>query len=161
MRPSDRFAINFDVNRIQYSQLNDGYYNSFFLADNLPFSQNSKVDFSKNDLEVEDGTEIRFGGEYAVSLGSHPFFIRAGYWHEPSHSIISVAEDGAIQIIFDADGNRINEQDNSPWFSRSLKKDYNHVSFGTGIGLGQFTIDWAYDYSKNFKRFILSTDFHL
>lgn len=162
VRPSDRFAINFDVNRIQYSQLNDGYYNSFFFGTDFSNNpQNSKADFSKNDLEIKDGTEVRFGGEYAVSLGSHPFFIRAGYWHEPFHSIVSTVEDSALQTIFDSNGNRVNEQDNAPFFSRSLKKDYNHVSFGTGIGLGQVTIDWAYDYSKNFKRFILSTNFHL
>jgi len=165
VRPSDRFAINFDVNRIKYSQLNDGYYNAFFFADNFPDSlQNTKIDFSKNDLEVEDGTEFRLGGEYAVSLGSHPFFIRAGYWHEPFHSQISTVEDANQVLIFTIIGGflvQVNEVNADPFFSRSLKKDYNHVSFGTGIGFGQVTIDWAYDYSKNFKRFILSTNFHL
>jgi len=161
VRPSDRFALNFDVNQIMYSQLNDGYYNAFFFGTDTASPLNNKTDFNKNDLEVEDGTEVRFGGEYAVSLGSHPFFIRAGYWHEPFHSNISTAEDSAQQLLFDANGLPANEVTADPFFSRSLKKDYHHVSFGTGIGLGQVTIDWAYDYSKNFKRFILSTNFHL
>jgi hypothetical protein len=43
------------------------------------------------------------------------------------------------------------------YFSHSFRRNYNHVTFGTGVVVKSFTIDWAYDYSKNYKRFLLST----
>jgi hypothetical protein len=48
-----------------------------------------------------------------------------------------------------------------PWFSRSLKENFDHVSFGTGIAFQKITVDWAFDYSKNYTRFILSSVFYL
>jgi long-subunit fatty acid transport protein len=160
-RFSESFAVNFDIDRILYSQLNDGYYNAFFSPivgpDSKLFNQR---DFEKSSLEVDDGTEYRLGGEYLTAIGSYPFAIRAGYWREPFHSINATQDDASIEQIIDLNGNQLNDAIPFPWFSRALRKDYNHVSFGTGLVLTRFTIDWAYDYSKNFKRFILSTDLY-
>jgi long-subunit fatty acid transport protein len=170
VRPSDAFSINLDVNRILYSQLNDSYYNAFFnpaLGSSDPI--NNDPIFAKESFEIEDTTEVRVGGEYIFTLGNTPFAVRLGYWRENFHSLVNRVDDANLVGVFDivplpgggATIVRANDVDLAPWFSRDLSEDYNHVTFGTGFVFERFTIDWAYDYSENFKRFVISSVFYL
>lgn len=157
-KPTKKLRANIDAVRVFYSQLMDSYYN-VALNRNIPGEDNPQVVdpvFGKTALEVADGTEIRAGGEYVLFLGNYPFSLRTGYWFEPFHSIIHTMDDADLVVIRD-NGDVQNDVLGLAFHSRSIRENNHHVAAGAGIVLKSFTIDWAYDYSRNFKRFLIST----
>lgn len=139
IRPNESVALNVDVNRVLYSQLLDGYYNVFHPS--VPGST-----YGKEAYEIADGTELRVGAEYVVLIGERPLAIRGGFWREPFHGMVRKADDAATSAAL-----------NDPFFSRTFIEDSNHISFGCGINLDRLALDFAYDYSKDVKRLVVST----
>lgn len=174
VHPVSSLSVNFDVNRVLYSQMMDGYYNANFRpGDNL--KNEVRSDFQSTTLEVEDGTEYHFGVEQTFFLGDNkvPFSVRGGYWRDPFHSVIQTVDDGALMdslFAFIRPNGNLGGSDHTgdtraiPFFSRTLKDFHhpNHYTFGAGVNIqDSFTIDFGYDYSKNWKRFTLSTVIYL
>lgn len=143
IKPSESLSFNADVNRVLYSQLMDGYYNAFYPLWPGPSQPTSH----KEAYEIADGTELRLGAEYVVLIGERPLAIRGGFWREPFHGMVRKAEDAAITDANVSD----------PFFSRTFIEDSNHISFGAGINLERLALDFAYDYSKDVKRLVVST----
>ncbi len=149
LRPTESISFNADINRIMYSQLMEGYYNTFWypgISIQPPFNTPT---YGKTTFEVPDGTEFRLGAEYIAMVGERPVALRGGFWREPFHSMVRKFDDSAMDES-DPDVHA------EPFHSRSFKEDANHVSFGGGIVLEKFAIDAAFDHSKTSDRFVVS-----
>jgi long-subunit fatty acid transport protein len=131
--PSDALLVNFDVDRVFYSQLT-GKLNTIF---DVP---NSTLD----KLNVPNGTEYHLGAEYTFIDMSNPLSVRAGVWHDPRHTIQlggtpSNASDLVESVVFGG--------------GYGAKT---HVSLGLGIAFKQFELDAAGDYSDKVKTLSVS-----
>lgn len=132
-RPIDQLTINFDYNRISYSDLTKN-----------PVIQGSGSPFPE--LQVDDGDEYRLGMEYVFATNT-PFAIRAGVWQAPDTLLayegpISAAEDSdPPEVVIDK--NRRNTR--AAFFQPG--DDEIHYSIGAGIVIGRFQLDAAADFS--------------
>ncbi len=120
-----------DVNRVQYSELTDSNSPDLF-------------DFSATEptvLVVDDGTEVRFGVEYAFLNMQRPLFLRAGAWRDPDHRIrIDDTSDclSTNQGFFNCLDATLFAQGDDEW----------HYSLGLGWAFEKFQIDAAADFSE-------------
>ncbi len=131
--PNDQIVVNFDVDRVFYSQLT-GKLNSIF---DIPASTLDR-------LNVPNGTEVHLGGEYTFSSMANPLSLRAGVWHDPRHTI---QFDGTP-----SDGSGLTE---AVVFGGGYGAK-THYSVGggmafTGTFLKGVEVDAAYDYSVKVK----------
>lgn len=134
-RPSDVWLFTLDVNRIEYSRLSDNI-ESVFNNPNAP------------SLSIDDGTEIRFGAEYALIELSTPMFLRAGVWRDPDHRL---AYDGArpsdCRVQFD-------DCLASTLYTRG--SDETHYSAGIGWAFEKGQLDLAADWSDLVDTYTVS-----
>jgi len=124
-RPSDAWLFSFDVNQIEYSRLSDNLVTVFNGA--LP------------SLSIDDGTEIRFGVEYAFLEMATPMFLRAGAWRDPDH-----------RLAFDATAPTNCDLNFDLCAAAALYPrgdDEVHYSLGIGWAFEKFQIDFAADLS--------------
>lgn len=124
-RPSDAWLFSFDVNHIEYSRLSDNLVTVF--NGELP------------PLSIDDGTEIRFGVEYALLEMSTPLFLRAGVWRDPDH-----------RLAFDAQAPGDCSLDFALCAAAALYPsgdDETHFSVGIGWAFEKFQLDFAADLS--------------
>lgn len=131
-RPTDAFVVNFDVDRVLYSQLTDDVNTLFDIQD------------AANQLKLEDGTEVHLGAEYTFANMSAPFSLRAGMWHDPRHSVgfrgaVSDAPDAVLATLFA--GGRGSE---------------NHFTFGGGWAFKSFQLDFGADMSDGLDTYSVS-----
>ncbi len=127
-RPSDNFALALDVNRVEYGRLAKGFDDIFGAA---------------TILDIDDGTEIRLGGEYVFSQFANPFSVRAGIWREPEHALFAT---GPI--------NDLNVDVDRALFLRG--DDEIHYSLGLGWAFQSFQFDLAADLSDNVDTYSAS-----
>lgn len=125
-RPIPALTVNADVVRVKYSNLVDNFV-----------SINATVRAIDHAYKAADATELHLGGEYFFST-KIPFAMRAGYWHDPQHSItytgpLQNADEVAAAVLF------------------PKTKSLNHFSVGAGLAWPRFQIDAAYDRSTLFK----------
>lgn len=133
-RPTDAFVVNFDLNRVLYSQLTDGLDSIFQLQD------------AANRLYLEDGTEVHLGAEYTFANMSAPFSLRAGVWHDPRHSVGfrgTPSSSDPAQIVF------------ATLFAGGRGSE-NHYSVGGGWAFKSFQLDFAADLSDGLDTYSLS-----
>ncbi|HJU40624.1 MAG TPA: outer membrane protein transport protein [Tahibacter sp.] len=131
-RPTDALIVNFDVNRVEYSQLTDNITSIF------------NIQSSANRLRLEDGTEVHLGAEYTFASMTHPFSLRGGVWHDPRHS---VRFDGAPATIEDAVLATL--------FAGGRGAD-THYAIGGGWAFSKFQFDFAADWSEGVDTYSLS-----
>jgi long-subunit fatty acid transport protein len=124
-RPTDAWLFTLDVNYIEYSRLSDDLVSVL------------QVDDPR--LSFDDGTEIRFGAEYAFLEMSTPMFLRAGVWQDPDHRL---AYDGPRPGDCFADPDSCF---NSALFTNG--DDETHFSLGLGWAFSSFQLDLAADFS--------------
>jgi long-chain fatty acid transport protein len=130
-RPTDAFVVNFDLDRVLYSQLTDGITSLFLIP-------------GANKLFLEDGTEVHLGAEYTFANMSAPFSLRGGVWHDPRHSVAfrgvpaDVAE-SALATLFA--GGRGSEQ---------------HFTVGGGWAFKSFQLDFGADFSDGLDTYSMS-----
>jgi long-subunit fatty acid transport protein len=127
-RPSDNLALSLDVNRVEYSRLTDDYDDIFNSA---------------TVLKSDDGTEIRFGGEYVFTQFANPFSLRAGVWREPEHALYATGPAGDPEVDID----------------RALFRpgdDEMHFSLGFGWAFQSFQLDFAGDWSDQVDTYSAS-----
>jgi long-chain fatty acid transport protein len=125
-RPIPVLTVNADVVRVKYSNLVDNFV-----------SINASVRAIDHAYKAADATELHLGGEYFFST-KIPFAMRAGYWHDPQHSItytgpLQNADEVAAAVLY------------------PKTKSLNHFSVGAGLAWPRFQIDAAYDRSTLFK----------
>lgn len=124
-RPSDAWVINFDVNRVYYSQLTDNITTVFDEDPNLELVP----------LKLDDGTELHLGAEYTFAT-THPFSLRAGVWRDPEHELVYRGVPSDIAI-------------NAATFSAGRKGSQTHYSIGAGMAFAKFQIDLGADFSDS------------
>jgi len=134
--PTDQLVVNFDADRVFYSQLT-GKLNSIF---SIPAS-------TLDHLNVPNGYELHAGAEYTFANMSNPFSLRAGIWHDPRHTIQfdgtpATGLDLTEAVVFGGGyGSKM------------------HYSFGGGMvftKLHNLQLDAAYDYSEKIKTASIS-----
>lgn len=131
-RPNDNWLFTLDANRVEYSQLSDGLVSLFPGAGGAMQSP---------ELEFQDGTEIRFGAEYAFLDMQNPLFLRGGVWRDPEHRFGFAGE---LPADCETDGFLL--CGNAAFFPQG--DDEMHYSFGFGWVISKFQLDFAADVSE-------------
>jgi hypothetical protein len=155
--PVQELAVSVEMQRVLYSQLNDGFVPAFTWAG---------VDAAGNDVEgVASGRSsdvwiARIGAEYAITLKrDFHLYLRAGYYHTPAHAT-------TITIVPDANDDRVADSAapiQAHPYSRALEIAFeggepeDRVSFGIGASVSRWlSIDLAYEYGEFAKNFVCS-----
>ncbi|MBV6414773.1 MAG: outer membrane protein transport protein [Xanthomonadales bacterium] len=127
-RPSDNWLFTLDANRVEYSRISDGLVTLFSLTG------------PPQALAIEDGTEIRLGGEYAFLDMDTPLFLRAGVWRDPDHRL---SYQDAVPTTCTPD----NVQRCFAAVIYPEGEDEMHYSVGLGWAFQKFQLDFAADFS--------------
>jgi long-chain fatty acid transport protein len=138
-RPTDAFVLNFDIDRVQYSQLTDGI-STFF--DPVATSY----------LKIEDGTEYHLGAEYTFSTMSVPFSLRGGVWHDPRHSVFF---DGPPRANPNPSAGITFDEAFATLFAGG-RGSQTHYSVGAGWAFSRFQLDLAADLSDGVDTYSMS-----
>ncbi|MEZ5461326.1 OmpP1/FadL family transporter [Dokdonella sp.] len=138
-RPSDAWIINFDVNRVFYSQITDDL-NSAFESDQV-----TELD----PLKLKDGTEIHLGTEYTFAT-KYPFSIRVGAWHDPAHEMVYRGTPAPTDF-----NTTLLPPVNAATFSAG-RGSQTHYTFGAGMAFSNFQIDLGADFSDTSDMLSLS-----
>lgn len=128
-RPLEAVTLSLDVNQVFYSDLTAGGVDSNFVLDD------SGIRPSLDPLKVDDGIEVRLGGEYTFTNFKNPFSLRGGIWSDPEHTI----------RFEGVPGNTVDELANAVLFS--IGDDEIHYSLGFGWAFEKFQLDAAMDIS--------------
>jgi len=129
-QPNDNLTLNFDIMRINYSDLADPVFWAF--SEPAPEFGQTIVD----GMEIDDGTEFHLGAEYV--LQNKPIALRAGVWHDPDHAL---TDNGP------ANPEDPNARANASFFPGGSSET--HWSVGFGFFFENFQMDFAADFSKN------------
>lgn len=129
-RPSDAWIINFDVNRVFYSQITDDLTSAF----------NSDPTTELDPLKLKDGTEVHLGTEYTFAT-RYPFSIRFGAWHDPAHEMVYRGTPAPTDFST-TDFPPVN----AATFSAG-RGSQTHYTFGMGMAFSNFQIDLGADFS--------------
>ncbi len=128
-RPLEAVTLSLDVNHVAYSDLTGGGVDSNFVLND------TGVQPSLEPLDVDNGVEVRLGGEYTFTNFKNPFSIRAGVWQDPEHSIRFSGTPGTTT---DAIANAV---------LFSVGDSEIHYAAGFGWAFEKFQIDAAADFS--------------
>jgi long-subunit fatty acid transport protein len=135
---TENFGVNFDVARMEYSDLTSNVRSSL-----APAGPAERAEVGQ--LSIEDGTEIRLGAEYVYAESKYPVVFRAGVWRDPEHTVRFRGEPNpdfpnavANALIF------------------SVGDDELHYTIGLGVAFEKFQIDVAADISNRYDVFSLS-----
>jgi long-subunit fatty acid transport protein len=123
LRPLEGLTLTMDVNRVEYSEMTDDVAGPpEYASENGSFT-------------VENGTELRFGVEYAFSNLRTPIYVRGGLWLDPAHQM---GYRGSINDpIFLA-----------LWEAERETEDEGHLTAGVGwLIANRLTIDLGFDMS--------------
>ena len=132
----DTVTLLFDVTRVNYSELTSDLAILFFTS--------ADVSTVNQAFQMEDGNEIRFGGEWGITaVGSSLFFVRGGLWLDPAHQL-TFANQGSFLTATGFDNGE---------FERIVfpDGDYDawHYTVGGGVAVGaRMQVDVAFDYSE-------------
>ncbi len=161
-QPFPNLLVSAEVQRISYSQLQDGFVPIFayctIQASPCP-AQNRVIP----DGRAEDGTVPRVGAEWTLPLKGSLLVALRGGWHlQPAHGM-------KVDLYSDADRDRKPDPGSAPAeivqppltdaFQTTYDggKDEDHVSFGLGLTFGRsLSIDLAADLSSSNDAYVLS-----
>ncbi len=138
-RPAEPVTISLDVNYISYSDLTSGGVESNFVLND------SGIQPSLRPLGVDNGVEVRLGGEYTFTNFKNPFSLRAGVWQDPEHS---------IRFEGVPDGSSVDAIANAVLFS--IGDSQTHYSAGFGWAFEKFQLDAAADFSDRVDTYSVS-----
>jgi long-subunit fatty acid transport protein len=130
LQPNDNLTINFDIMRINYSDLADPVFWAF--ENPAPAFGQTIVD----GMSIDDGTEFHLGAEYVMK--NKPIALRAGLWHDPDHALTDSGP---------ADSGDPSARANAAFFPNGSSET--HWSVGFGFFFEHFQMDFAADFSKN------------
>jgi long-chain fatty acid transport protein len=126
VRPIPVLTVNLDAVSVKYSNLVDDFV-----------SATADVEGLTDPFKAEDVIELRLGAEYLFTT-KIPFAVRAGYWRDPSHSVVWNGPLNHPNFIAEA-------------LLYPEGEDQDHISVGAGLAWQRFQIDAAYDTSKHYK----------
>jgi long-subunit fatty acid transport protein len=118
-RPKNNIKISVDYDRVQYSQLAEGFAMSLFEP------------AEASNYTTDDANEFHFGFEYLFVGMRYPLAVRFGLWHDPDHKLRYDGLDPGLRASFQGG------------------EDEFHYAGGVGAIFGErFSIDAALDYSE-------------
>jgi long-subunit fatty acid transport protein len=142
-RPTDAWRIDFDVDRVMYSQVSDNMTSLFgFVPGTL------------KRLEIPDGTEYHLGAEYTFASMSYPVSIRAGAWHDPRHSL-AYKGNPLDDPSYNASQGLFGPLALAAVYGVS-KGSQTHGAIGAGMAFKQFQIDFGADFSDLVDTYSIS-----
>lgn len=130
IRPSESWVINFDVNRVFYSDVTDDLTSVF--------DANQALDLEP--LKLDDGTEVHLGAEYTFAT-AHPFSLRAGIWRDPAHELVYRGTPPNIDLSVNS------VPANAATFAAGRDDAQTHIAIGAGMAFEKFQIDLGADFS--------------
>ena len=145
-RANDNLTINFDVNRVGYSNLTEDVEDAFFAGGEFEEFGDPQVVRS---LRIKNAIEPRFGVEYLIDSVANPVSLRFGSWREQRHTL-EFANNPDSPSFDDA----VAAAAGGVLFSAG--DDEMHYSAGFGIAFPHFQIDFAYDHADIQDVFSLS-----
>lgn len=172
-RPSDNLTINFDINKINYSNLGEDNVTPFLNPPENPLTIVTQVPVTIGGQLIPAGTAIddifasdgeiaaaslvgidnvmepRLGMEYIFSEMARPIAVRLGAWYEENHNLTFQGE-----VTGATEDDRLNAQLNAVVFSTG--SDEMHYSAGIGVVFSNFQVDAAFDTSDRQDIFSLS-----
>ncbi len=169
--PVGNLTIVAEVQRVMYSQFNDGYV-PLFSYTGCPASAGAACTADQrvrtvSKGESDDGTVPRVGAEYTFEFSSGTqLSLRAGWYREPAHGT-------KVALYPDQDRNRQPDSGSpaklvNPPFSDAFATSFNggeaenHGSFGIGMLIGRhLSLDLAADFGKTSRQIVLSAFFRL
>src|SRR5581483_701277 len=136
IRPAPGVTLNADVVHVQYSRLLKHFEPAEFCAGASICKPATSLGF-----DIPDVNEIHLGGEWAFPAARIPFALRAGWWHDPDHTLryrgpttsSDPFEKAAMQYSA---------------FRYPGETAQNHIAFGVGYIAPSFEINAAYDHSS-------------
>jgi hypothetical protein len=164
--PTTGLTIALEVQRVMYSQLNDGFV-PIFAYTGCPAGAPATCPASSQVRSIsqgssEDGTLPRAGAEYTAEFRSgQQVSFRAGWYREPAHGT-------RLDLYPDANKDRRPDGGSpvdivNPPLTEAFHTSYdggeaqNHYSFGAGATLGKaFSLDIAVDIGKTTRQLVLS-----
>lgn len=127
--PTDAIRITFDVLRVEYSDLTNGFVDIFGLGKFF-----DSADPELDQFKVDNVTEYHFGFEYSFIRRPRPLALRFGSWFDPDHTLRFEGKNTSFSAVFlDRDRKILNSM---------------HFSIGVGFSRRNFLIDIAADYSE-------------
>lgn len=140
IKPNDNMTISADYQRIEYSDLLEGFLAGYNIFTDL--LTNEDITY-----KIDDANEFHVGTEFVVFLKTVPVALRVGYYLRPSNSL--VVDSLAPQFA-----------DSAAFLDTVFTKrdDENHFTFGNGFVFGpHFQVDWAVDLGNPSDSFVLSS----
>jgi long-chain fatty acid transport protein len=130
VKPVEPVTISFDVKRVLYSQLTEGFRD---LLNRPRYTEG---------FEASDGNELRFGAQYLIPTLRYPVAVRGGVWRDPDHRV-RYTGDPNVSTDF---GDRIEKRSFQLLFTEG--EGTTHVAIGAGIAVGaHFQADFGFDHS--------------
>jgi long-subunit fatty acid transport protein len=126
VRPIPVLTVNLDAVHVKYSNLTNDFVSTIRDVQDL-----------ESPFRTKDALEVHVGGEYFFATRI-PFALRAGFWHDPAHTIewngpLNSGEAVGAAMLY-PEG-----------------QDQRHFSVGAGLAWPRFQIDLAYDGSEHYK----------
>lgn len=142
-RPTDAWRIDFDIDRVMYSQVTDNITSLFgFEAGTLAR------------LSIPNGTEYHLGAEYTFAQMSNPVSVRAGIWRDPRHSLSYRGNP------LDDPGYQPDQELFGPLALAAVygvaRGAQTHAAIGAGIAFKQFQLDFGADFSDLIDTYSVS-----
>lgn len=123
-RPTDRFTLAVDYDRVEYSDLLDDFVDIFGLEQIFPGG-----DAELNRYRIDDADELHAGVEFWLPRGDRVLTVRFGGWYDPDHSLRFEGENPGLRAVFRGG------------------KDQLHATAGVGLGTRAVQVDLAVDYA--------------
>jgi hypothetical protein len=123
-RPSDRYTVALDYDRVEYSDLLDDFLDIFHLDALFP-----GADPELGAFRIDDADEVHLGGEVWIPRGDRAVSVRLGVWYDPDHTLRFEGENAAYRAVFRGGEDEI------------------HWTGGLGVAFRALQLDVAFDYS--------------
>ena len=142
-RPTDAWRIDFDIDRVMYSQVTDNI-TSLFGFQPATLAR----------LSIPNGTEYHLGAEYTFSQMANPVSVRAGIWRDPRHSLSYRGNP------LDDPGYQPDQELFGPLALAAVygvaRGAQTHAAIGAGVAFKQFQIDFGADFSDLIDTYSIS-----
>lgn len=135
-RPTEALSIGFEANHVRYSRLGNDF-------DSVAFTILNPT--SSFQINADNGTELRLGGEYVFANMSRPFSVRAGIWRDPDH-----------RLAFDGPSPPADFGQAAAATVFPQGDDEYHYSMGFGWAFESFQLDAAADLSDQVDTYTMS-----
>jgi hypothetical protein len=123
-RPTDRFTLAVDYDRVEYSDLLDDLVDIFHLQDLAAANPELGA------FRIDDADELHVGAEIWMPRQDRAVSLRLGAWYDPDHTLRFEGENVAYRAVYRGGSDEI------------------HLTAGAGLALRTIQIDVAVDYSE-------------